>query len=110
MLEVRTQIRQSPSLPWIDDIFLRRDYDKTAQLVVSLTAGVKTEVQTHVPTIEFLYVGVTTSDATINLYRNLSPEWWEFKNGVLIFEVTNCDRISFKSNIDAEITIYAGGS
>lgn len=111
-VEVRTQIRRqrgNVQLPSVDDVFLRRDYEKTFESNVPLTGGVRTEVQTGVGNIEFLYIGCE-DEIVVNIYRNLSPEWWSFSRAFLALEVTNCDRISFKAAADTEIYVYAAGS
>ncbi len=111
-IEVRTQVRRqrgSVQLPSVDDVFLRRDYEKVFESNVPLAAGVRTEVRTGIGDIEFLYVSCE-DEVVINIYRNLSPEWWEFSRAWFALEVTNCDRISFKAASDTEIYVYAAGS
>lgn len=90
--------------------FLRRDYENHQEIFVSLTANFKTAVRINLSTIEFLMVQVVDeSGAVIDIYRNLSPESWQFQNFFGSWDVQNCTSISLKSDIDARVHVIAGG-
>lgn len=109
-LETRVVVRRysdGSELPPIDDTFLRRDYDTWQEIKLDLTST-RQEVKTSISNIQFIYAKVV-GDTTVSIYRNLSPECWEFDTIFVAFEVGNCTNLSFKSAADTALYLYIAG-
>lgn len=109
-LETRATIRRFSSgmeLPHIDDTFSRRDFDKWQEITLDLTST-RQEVKTSIDTIQYIYAKVV-GDATVSIYRNLSPECWQFNTIFLALEVENCTTLSFRSDTDTTLYLYIAG-
>ena len=109
-LETRAVIRRfsdGTELPHVDDKFLRRDYDKWQEITLDLTS-VRQEVKTSISTIQYIYAKVV-GDATVSIYRNLSPEYWEFDTIFMALEVGNCTSLSFRADTDTSLYLYIAG-
>lgn len=90
--------------------FLRRDYGAHQEIFVDLTAGIKTAVKINLSTIQFLMAQVIDeSGATIDIYRNLSPESWQFTELFASWDIGNCTNVSLKSDIDTKVHLIVGG-
>lgn len=90
--------------------FLRRDYEAHQEIFVNLTANFKTAVKINLSKIEFIMAQVVDeSGATIDIYRNLSPESWQFTTHFSAWDIENCTNISLKSDRAAKVQIVAGG-
>ena len=109
-LETRVTIRRfsdGTELPHVDDPFLRRDFDKWQEIILDLTST-RQEVQTSIDIIQYIYAKVV-GDATVSIYRNLSPEYWEFDTIFLALEVENCTSLSFRADTDTSLYLYIAG-
>ena len=113
-LETRVQIRRYESgveRAGADDLFLRRDYDKIQEFpALDLTSGVKTELQTMLSAIEFLYVSRSGDEAAIEVYKGLSPESYSFDDTILIIGWNSVTSVSLKADSDTTVYVYLAGS
>lgn len=91
--------------------WLRRSYTKHwTSRAYSLSGGVNTELDTGLTAIEFvLVVNKSSSTATVNFYKKLSPEYITFTNSLLLVG-TSLAGFSLKASADAEVEIFLGGS
>jgi len=90
--------------------FQRRDYESHQEIFVDLKPGIKTAVKVNLSKVEFLMAQVVgESGATIDIYRNLSPESWRFTKQFSIWEIENCTNVSLKSDVAARVQIVVGG-
>lgn len=90
--------------------FLRRDYEAHQEIFLDLSANFKTAVRVNLSKIQFIMAQVVDeSGAVINIYRNLSPESWQFTTHFSAWDVENCTNISLKSNVAARVQLVVGG-
>ena len=114
MIETRIQIRRFSSgeeLSKVADEFLRRSYlleQETTAL--SLTAGIKTKVETMLDDIAFIYAKRAGDSATISVSKGLSPETWEFDDCWLLIGSSGITALSFEASADTELYLYIAGS
>ena len=113
MIETHIQIRRFSSgeeLNKVADEFLRRSYTLEQEATLLLAADIKTEVETALSDIAFVYARRTGEDAVISVSKGLSPETWEFGECWLLIGGSNITTLSFKSSADTEIYLYIAGS
>ena len=90
--------------------FLRRDYRSHQEIFIDLSAGIKTAVEVNLSTIQFLMAQVVDeSGAIVNIYRNRSPESWQFSDHFGSWDIENCTSISLMSDVDARVHLIVGG-
>jgi len=90
--------------------FLRRDYTDHQEIFVNLSPNFKTAVRVNLSKIEFIMAQVVDeSGAIIDIYRNLSPEYWQFSTHFSAWDVQNCTNISLKSDKAARVQLVVGG-
>ena len=109
-MEVNVAIRRSSDgrqLPDVDKRHIRRDYGLYDQRTVSVGTS-RVSIDTAISDIQFLYVEVI-GDAVVNLYKDNSPEWWEFTTTLLLFDIESCSSISFKADTNATLYIFMAG-
>lgn len=110
-LEISLKIRRysdGQQLPSVDESFVRRDYGFYEERTISI-GTTRTTVDTAITDIQFIYAKVTGDAATVNLYKNMSPEWWEFDNTILLYDLSDCDTISFKADASTTLYLYIAG-
>jgi hypothetical protein len=90
--------------------FLRRDYESHQEVFVDLPAGIRTPVNLNLSQVQLVMLQVLDEDeAIVNIYRNLSPEYWQFSKVFAAWEIANCTSISLKSDVDVRVHVVAGG-
>ena len=92
--------------------FLRRDFAQHQELYIDLPAGRRVPANSVLSKIQFIMLRVVDGvedGAIVNIYRNLSPEWWQITDFYGAWEVSNCTALSFKSDKDARIHLVVGG-
>lgn len=114
MLETRLQIRRrsdGSELPEIADEFLRRSYDEeVAFTAFPLVAGVKTDIECRMTDLQYIYIKVTGSAATIQLHQGLSPESWSFGTEILLVGLSGVTGISLEASVATTVYIYLAGT
>jgi hypothetical protein len=111
-LQTRVTLRRysdGTELNAIDDRFVRRDYDRWEELDMDLTT-VKSEVVTNLSAIEFVYIRRTGDEATVSVYKNLSPESWDFDDVFMVFPADSLTNLSLEASVDTTVHIYMAGS
>jgi hypothetical protein len=92
--------------------FVRRSYDYTYQHTLSLPAGVKTQIDHNMDTVQFVYVEVVNasddSPGTVYVYKNLSPESWTVQHLFLCCD-TDISQLSLQAPSGATVYLYLGG-
>lgn len=112
-MEIAIKVREYSSgeeKPVVDARFTRRSFDKTYDSVISLTAGVKTEIKTNISTIEFVYVHITGDATDVSIYQGNSPELWGFDDTFMVFGITGLSAVSLMSDADTTVEVFLGGS
>jgi len=113
MLETQVRIkRRSNGLELSDaeDRLIRRDYGQEQFLTaVSLTAGTKTEIRAQLDSIQYIYIKVTGAAATIQLFKENSPESWSFTD-MALFVGTSITAFSLQASVDTTVYIYVAGT
>lgn len=113
-METRVQVRRyvdGDEVAYPPDMFLRRDYTVYQEYqAMPLTSGTKTDIDTILTDIEYVYVRRTGDAATLSLFKNLSPESWEFNDGFLLIEGENIDSLAIQSDASTTVYIYIAGS
>jgi hypothetical protein len=112
-LQVRVKVNEytdGTEIQSPDDYFLRRDYTLITETSVSLTAGVRTPVQTQLTDINIIYLVVTGSATTVNLYKGNSPEYYIFSDMILMVGVTSVTEISLQATADTTVRVFIAGS
>jgi len=90
--------------------FLRRDYDSHQEIFLDLAANFKTAVKVNLSKIQFIMAQVVDeSGAIIDIYRNLSPESWQFSTHFSAWDIENCTNVSLKSDKPARVQLVVGG-
>jgi hypothetical protein len=89
--------------------WLRRDYGRVEEHTLELTTT-KTDVDTSIADIKFLYIEPLTDDVTVELYKNLSPESWTVGDFVLIAGVDECTKIAMKASAAATAKVLIAGN
>ena len=95
--------------PPIDDRFLRRDYTTTQTRIITLEAGVKADVLDHVNELDLVYVRVNKG-GPVQIYKDLSPEYWTFSDTWLAFELDSVSRIALKATVETEVYIHTASA
>lgn len=92
--------------------FVRRSYTHAYQHTLTLSAGVKTQVDHNMTTLQFVYVEVVNASddapGTVYVYKNLSPESWTVQHLFLCCD-TDLSQLSLMSNTAATVYLYLGG-
>lgn len=113
-LETNLKIKRRSSgleLSDAEDVFLRRDYTLTQQYpALTLSAGIKTELKTALTDINYLYIRRSGSAATIQIFKNLSPESYTFADCYLIVGLSDVTSIYLKASVDTTVYIFIAGS
>ncbi len=113
MLETRLEIKRRNNglqLADAEDRFIRRSYDEEQILPsVSLTAGTKTEIKVQMSTIQYIYIKVSGNAATVQLFKELSPESWSFTDAWLMIG-TSITSFSLQASVDTTVYIYLCGT
>lgn len=114
-LQTDLRIRRRSSgkeLNEIEDVFLRRDYDLQQQYPsLSLSAGVKTEIETPISDVAFLYIRRTGDSAGIQVFKNLSPESYTFDDCFLIIGLDDdVSSVYLEADTDTTVYIFIAGS
>jgi hypothetical protein len=110
-LEVSLRIRRysdGTEIPSVDHRVVRRDYGLYEEKTISVGAS-RTEVRTAISDIQFIYAKVVGDSATVNLYKNQSPEWWEFAECVLMQGLDDCTNLSFKASASTTLYLFIAG-
>ena len=90
--------------------FLRRDYESHQEIFLDLTANFKTAVRINLSKIEFIMAQVIDeSGAVVGIYRNLSPEYWQFSTHFSIWDIENCTNVSLKSDKKCRVQLVVAG-
>lgn len=117
MVRVHLKIGQDNELPVIDDSFYRRDWPIEQRQIIALTEGVKQEIlTTGFSEINLLYIKNLDQDddadgPVIHIFRNGSPEYWEFSDTFVAWEIGNCSSIALEaSGGDAEVRLFVAGA
>ena len=110
--DLRIRRRSSGSeLNEITHTFLRRDYTARAQYPsLSLAAGTKTEVETTITDIAYLYIERTGDSATIQIFKNLSPESYSFDDCFLVVGLDDVNTIYLEADTDTTVCVFIAGS
>lgn len=91
--------------PEVDERFLRRDYQFKREFLMDLAAGVAEDVPTTTEGVSLIYMKVL-SGGPVQLYRNLSPEYWTFSDTWLMLEVTDVQRVAVKADVATTLMVY----
>jgi len=111
-IEILTTIRNfsgNNSRPAVVDRFLRREYDVDQTLRLTLSPNVRTTLPFTFNNVELLYVRCVLG-GPVYVYRNLSPEHWTVKDTFFVLGLSDCYKISVKSDVATTLTIYAAGA
>ena len=113
MLETRLEIKRRTNglqLSDAEDRLIRRSYDEEQIMPsVSLAAGVKTAISVQMGTIQYIYVRVIGDAATIQLFKENSPESWSFTDMWLMVG-TSITSFSLQASVDTSVYIYLSGT
>lgn len=114
-LQTDLRIRRRSSgneLNEIEHVFLRRDYALQQQYPsLSLSAGIKTELETPISDVTFLYIKRTGDSANIQIFKNLSPESYTFTDCFLIVGLDDdVSEIHLEADTDTTVYIFVAGS
>lgn len=83
--------------------------DKVFETILTIGTTL-TEIKTHLSTIEFVMIVPQTDGATLEVHKNLSPEYWSIEDAFIAFD-TSIEHLALKSDTaDTEVYIYLGGS
>lgn len=105
-LQIKLTIGDSQDFrPAVDDRFLRRDYSFSKSFDLSLSAGRKTDLLTSAAEESLIYIKVK-SGGPVQVYKDLSPEYWTFSNTWLMFEMSDISRIALKALVDTEVFVF----
>jgi hypothetical protein len=90
--------------------FLRRDYEEHQEIFLNLSPGIRTSVPVGLSRIEFIMAQVVDeSGAIVGIYRNLSPEYWQFSKHFSAWDVGNCTSVSLKADTACRVQLVVGG-
>ena len=90
-------------------VISRRDYNKFLEWRMDLAAGIKTDVPLPSGfTIEHLYLE-SPDDVAIQVYKNLSPEYWEVDKVFMAFDCS-FQQLALQAASDTEVYLRIGGS
>ena len=113
MLETRLEIKRRENglqLADAEDRFIRRSYDEEQIMPsVPLTAGTKTAIKVQMSTIQYVYVKVSGSAATVQLFKENSPESWSFTD-MWLMAGTSITSFSLEASVDTTVYIYLAGT
>lgn len=85
------------------------EYDATFEQILSVGTTL-TQIDTHLETIEFIFMSVITDDQTIEVHKNLSPEYWTIEECFIAF-TTSITQLSLKASAaDTQIYLFLGGT
>jgi len=111
-IEILTTIRNfsgNNDRPAVVDRFLRHEYSSDQLQQLTLPANIKTLVPLSFTDVKLLYIRCDTG-GPVQVYRNLSPEYWTFADTFFVIELSDCYRVCVKASVATTLTIYAAGS
>ena len=89
----------------ISDPLLNKGYDNIDRRVQALSA---TREQVRVPFDTLQFVFLKSDGKAVRVYKNLSPEYWEFTDIFFTFD-TSISQLHLASPDGATVMIYLGG-
>ena len=107
-VKANIQITRDGTLPDVGNQWLSSDFDLVFEQTIVLSAT-KTEIRHHLSSIEFVYVEVISGSDSVYLYKNLSPESWQFDD-FFIAAVTDLDQLALSADGAVTVRLFLAGS
>ena len=96
-------IRRAINTTWREPTF-----DVVFETVLSIGTTL-TEIKHHLSTIKFVIIVPRTSGVTLEVHKDLSPEYWSVEDLFIVFD-TSIEHLALKSDTaDTDVYIYLGG-
>ena len=107
-VKANIQITRDGDLPDVGNQWMRRDFDLVFEQTVTLSTS-KTEVKHHLSSIEFIYIEITSGSDSVYVYKNLSPESWQFDD-FFIAAVTDLEQLSLSAGGAVTVRLFLAGA
>ena len=88
---------------------VQASFDYFMKLTMPLTASVSANLDLPFTTVEFFYLEVETSGATVNFYKNAEVTYQAVTSQILLNGIS-ITQIDLMSDLDADVFLYLGGS
>lgn len=92
--------------------YARRSYTYSYSHTLALPAGVRTEIDHNMTTLQFVYLEVVNANdddpGTVYVSKNMSPDSWTVQHVFLCCD-TSISQLSLMSTLGATVYLYLGG-